>query len=40
MVLGATTLREFVEVLGSSTEESEVRDAGLTCTGPEPTLGR
>src|SRR4051812_12043580 len=27
MILGATTYREFVEMLGSSTDESEVRDS-------------
>ena len=30
MVFGATTFRQFVEMLGESTEESEVRDAWVT----------
>ena len=30
MVLGATTYRVFAEMLASSTEESEVRDAWVT----------
>ncbi len=30
MVLGATTFRDFVEMLASSTEESEVRDPWVT----------
>src|SRR3954468_11639551 len=30
MVFGANTYRQFVEMLGSSTEESEVRDSWVT----------
>jgi hypothetical protein len=30
MVFGANTYREFVEMLASSTEESEVRDSWVT----------
>ena len=30
MVFGATTFRQFVQMLGESTEESEVRDAWVT----------
>ena len=30
MVFGATTFRQFVEMLASSTEESDVRDPWVT----------